>query len=92
VTQIGAQSRPPIAISVKEAAQMLGISKSHAYDLIRQDELPHVRLGRRVVVPYRELEEWVRRHIDGDGYCDDPSRALPRAAAADASAAAKAWA
>jgi excisionase family DNA binding protein len=66
VTQI-AHSRPPFTISVKEAAQLLGISKSHAYDLIRQDELPHVRLGRRVVVPYRELEEWVSRHVDGDG-------------------------
>lgn len=91
MTQI-VQSRPPLTISVKEAAQMLGISKSHAYDLIRQDELPHVRLGRRVVVPYRELEEWVSRHIDGNGYSDATSRALPRAAAADASAAAKAWA
>jgi excisionase family DNA binding protein len=67
VTQIDAHHRPPITISVREAAQLLGISKSHAYDLIRQEQLPHVRLGRRVVVPYRELEEWVRSHIDGDG-------------------------
>jgi excisionase family DNA binding protein len=92
MSPVNAQARPPITISVKEAAQMLGISKSHAYDLIRQDQLPHVRLGRRVVVPYRELEEWVRRRIGGDGYSDDASRALPSAAAADASAAAKAWA
>jgi excisionase family DNA binding protein len=90
--QIDGQSRPPITVSVRDAARLLGISKSHAYDLIRQDELPHVRLGRRVVVPYRELEEWVVRHIGGDGYSSAESSARPSAAAADASAAAKAWA
>ena len=37
--------------TVEEAAGMLGISRAHAYELVARGELPHVRLGRRVVIP-----------------------------------------
>ena len=37
--------------SVEEAARLLGISRAHAYELVARGELPHLRLGRRVVVP-----------------------------------------
>ena len=35
---------------------MLGISRAHAYELVARGELPHLRLGRRVVVPKRAIE------------------------------------
>ncbi len=57
--------QPPMTASVTEAARLLGISRSHAYELVRLGQLPHVRLGRRIVVPRRELEQWVRRQSDG---------------------------
>ena len=44
-----------MAVSVHEAASLLGISKDLAYDLVRRDELPSIRLGGRVVVPTRPL-------------------------------------
>lgn len=44
-----------IVLSVREVAALLGISKDLAYDLIRRDELPSVRLGARIVVPTRGL-------------------------------------
>ena len=37
--------------TVEEAGWLLGISKAHAYELVARGELPHLRLGRRVVVP-----------------------------------------
>jgi excisionase family DNA binding protein len=37
--------------SVEEAGRLLGISRAHAYELVTRGELPHLRLGRRVVVP-----------------------------------------
>ena len=44
-----------MVVSVREAASLLGISKDLAYDLVRRDELPSIRLGGRVVVPTRPL-------------------------------------
>lgn len=40
-----------LAISVTEAAELLGISRALAYELVARGELPSVRLGRRLVVP-----------------------------------------
>ncbi len=48
-----------LTVSVEEAAVLLGISRALAYDLVRRGELPHLRLGRRVVVPRKALEEFV---------------------------------
>lgn len=45
-----------LAVSVAEAASLLGISRSFAYELARRGELPAVRLGRRLVVPVIGLE------------------------------------
>jgi len=42
--------------SVEEAGCLLGISRAHAYELVARGELPHLRLGRRLVVPKRALE------------------------------------
>jgi len=42
--------------SVEEAGRLLGISRAHAYELVARGELPHLRLGRRVVVPKHAIE------------------------------------
>jgi excisionase family DNA binding protein len=48
-------------LSVSEAAQVLGISRAHAYDCVRTGELPSITLGRRVVVPRQAIEELLAR-------------------------------
>ena len=48
-----------LLISVDEAAKLLGVSRNLAYDLVRQGRLPHVRLGRRILVPRFGLEQWL---------------------------------
>ncbi len=55
-------------LSVPEAAQVLGISRAFAYELVARGELPHVRLGRRIVVPVRVVERMLARadaQLDG---------------------------
>jgi excisionase family DNA binding protein len=47
--------------SVEEAARLLGISRAHAYELVARGELPHLRLGRRVVVPKHAIEALITR-------------------------------
>jgi excisionase family DNA binding protein len=47
---------PALTVTVEEAARLLGISRTLAYELVTRDELPHLRLGRRIVVSRRALE------------------------------------
>ncbi|HEY3673061.1 MAG TPA: helix-turn-helix domain-containing protein [Acidimicrobiia bacterium] len=42
--------------SVEEAGRRLGISRAHAYELVARGDLPHLRLGRRLVIPKQALE------------------------------------
>jgi len=51
-----------LTVSVEEAAEMLGVSRGTAYNLVRTGDIPSVQLGRRIVVPVRRL----RALIDGD--------------------------
>jgi excisionase family DNA binding protein len=45
-----------LTYTVTETAQLLGISRSSAYECVRRGEIPSLTLGRRVVVPRRALE------------------------------------
>lgn len=45
-----------LTITVEEAARLLGISRAFAYLLVARNELPSLKLGRRVVIPRRALE------------------------------------
>ena len=43
--------------TVTEAATVLGISRTSAYERVHAGELPALRLGRRIVIARRALEE-----------------------------------
>jgi excisionase family DNA binding protein len=45
-----------LALSVPEVAELLGISRGLAYELVARRELPALRLGRRLVVPRHLIE------------------------------------
>jgi excisionase family DNA binding protein len=47
---------PKLALSVPEVAELLGISRAFAYELVARHELPALRLGRRLVVPRHLIE------------------------------------
>lgn len=46
-----------MTVTVEQAAEVLGISRAFAFRLAAKGELPTVRLGRRLLVPLRSLEE-----------------------------------
>jgi excisionase family DNA binding protein len=46
-------------ITVSEAAKLLGIGRTAAYEAARRGELPTRRLGRRLVVPVPWLLSWL---------------------------------
>ena len=51
-----------MALTVTEAAALLGISRALAYELVARGELPSIRLGRRLVVPKVALLEMLGVH------------------------------
>lgn len=48
-----------LTLSVEEAASLLGLGRSAAYEAARRGELPSRRLGRRVIVPVPALLNWL---------------------------------
>lgn len=48
-----------IAVSISEAAEMVGISRSALYPRLMSGEVPTVVIGGRRVVPVAQLREWV---------------------------------
>lgn len=50
-----------LVFSIPEAATLLGISRTLAYDLVQRGEIPTMQLGRRRVVPRASLAALVAR-------------------------------
>ncbi len=51
-----------ITYSVQEVAELLGISKSYAYQLVKEKKLPILDLGKRKVIPKALLEAWIQEN------------------------------
>lgn len=50
------------ALSVEKAAQMLGISRSMGFKLIRRGELRSVKAGTRRLVPVAAVDEFIEQN------------------------------
>ena len=50
-------------LSISEVAAVLGISRPSIYRLIHTANFPIIRLGGRVLVPMRQLQEWLDAQI-----------------------------
>jgi excisionase family DNA binding protein len=48
-----------LTVTVEEAATLLGLGRSAAYEAARRGEIPTRRLGRRIVVPVPLLLQWL---------------------------------
>ena len=57
-----------IVLTVPEVAAELQIPASTVYDLIRRGEIPSVRVGRRIRVPKRRLEDWINGRHEAAAY------------------------
>jgi excisionase family DNA binding protein len=48
-----------LTVTVEEAASVLGLGRSAAYEAARRGEIPSRRLGRRIVIPVPLLLQWL---------------------------------
>ena len=54
-----------LTLSVEEAGKLLGVSRQVAYQLIHRPDFPTIHIGRRVLIPKKQLEEWMDRQVNG---------------------------
>lgn len=52
-----------LLLSVTEAAELCGYSRSFLYEQITRGALPVIRLGRTCRIPAAWLEKWVAEHV-----------------------------
>lgn len=48
-----------LTLSVPEAAEMIGVSASKMYEIVRTQGFPAIRVGKRVLVNAKKLEAWL---------------------------------
>jgi excisionase family DNA binding protein len=50
-----------LTLTVPETAKLLGISRGHAYELVARQELPAIKLGRRLLIPRQAIEAMLQQ-------------------------------
>lgn len=55
------QSSPgtKMTLSVREAAELIGISKPKMYELIHSNEIPSIHVGKKIVIARQAFMDWL---------------------------------
>lgn len=56
---------PQLALRPKDAARSLGVGARMLWTMTASGQIPHVRLGRRILYPLRELQDWLTKRATG---------------------------
>jgi excisionase family DNA binding protein len=51
------QSSDRLTLTAREASQLLGLSRTSVYQGISTGEIPHVKVGKRILIPKVALEK-----------------------------------
>lgn len=83
---------PVIGLGVPEAAQCIGISERTLRALTARGEVPHVRIGSRIIYPVKPLTDWLNgKAVFGDESLPAPVQADVQLARETEASAAGAW-
>ena len=52
-----------LTMSVREAAALIGISKTKVYDLVRKGEIGIIRVGQKIVIPRQAIFDWIEKGV-----------------------------
>ena len=55
----------PLMLSVPEVANVLGISRAGAYELVKTAGFPSLTIGSRIIVPRDKLMAWIDENSSG---------------------------
>jgi excisionase family DNA binding protein len=51
--------------SVPDLARRLGIGIESMYGAIKRNEVPHLKIGRRIILPKAAIQEWLKSPATG---------------------------
>ena len=54
----------PLMLNAENVKDILGISISSAYELMKEKGFPLVRIGNRIVVPKEEFRAWISAQVN----------------------------
>ena len=54
----------PLTLTVPDVGEVLGISRAKAYDLVRSEGFPSMRIGTRILVPRDKLIRWIDKQTE----------------------------
>ncbi|MEV5027407.1 helix-turn-helix domain-containing protein [Paenibacillus sp. LPE1-1-1.1] len=49
-----------VVYTVKELSQLLGISKDSIYAMVREHQIPHIKLRKRILFHSETIDKWLR--------------------------------
>ena len=56
----------PLTLSAPEVAEVLGISRAAAYELVRSRGFPSLKVGTRILVPKDKFIAWINEQTEVD--------------------------
>ena len=58
----------PMFINATLLAQLFGVSRASAYELMSERDFPSFRIGKRILVTKENLVEWIEGHSKKGGH------------------------
>lgn len=55
----------PLMLSVQKVANVLGISRAGAYELVKTAGFPSLTIGSRIIIPREKLIAWIDEKSSG---------------------------
>ena len=57
----------PLTLKADQVAAVLGISRANAYTLLRREDFPTLRIGKRMLVPRDSFIQWIEENTQKQG-------------------------
>lgn len=52
------------AFTIGEVAELLCVSKSYIYQLVRENKIPNLKLGKRKLIPIEQFNKWLETQAE----------------------------
>ena len=57
----------PLTLNALDVAEVLGISRAAAYELVRSRGFPRMNIGKRILIPKDAFLEWIKEQTEVNG-------------------------
>lgn len=54
----------PLTLTAPEVGEVLGISRASAYELVRSEGFPRMKIGKRILVPRDKFIQWIDQQAE----------------------------